>query len=34
MTAQPTEATEGLRAARDFLFEHRDDYDGVVAGWL
>jgi len=26
MTAQPTRATEELRAARDFLFEHRGDY--------
>jgi len=33
MTAQPTEATAELRAARDFLFEHRDDYDGAVAGF-
>ena len=33
MTAQPTEATEELRAARDFLFEQRDDYDGAVAGF-
>ena len=26
MTAHPTQATEDLRAARDFLLEHRDDY--------
>ena len=32
MTAQPTEATEELRAARDFLLEHRDDYDGGRRG--
>ncbi len=33
MTAQPTEATEELRAARDFLLEHRGDYDAAVAGF-
>jgi acetyl-CoA synthetase len=26
MTAQPTQATEDLRAARDFLLDHREDY--------
>ena len=26
MTAHPTQATEDLRAARDFLLEHREDY--------
>ena len=33
MTAQLTEATEELRAARDFLFGHRDDYDEAVASF-
>ena len=33
MTAQPTEATEALRAARDFLLEHRADYQQAVAGF-
>ena len=30
MTAHPTQATEDLRAARDFLIEHRSDYATAV----
>ncbi len=30
MTAHPTQATEELRAARDFLLEHREDYATAV----
>src|SRR5664279_3098686 len=30
MTAHPTQATEDLRAARDFLLGHRGDYPGAV----
>jgi acetyl-CoA synthetase len=33
MTATPTRATEELRAARDFLFAHRTDYDTALAGF-
>ncbi|GGM05581.1 AMP-binding protein [Nakamurella endophytica] len=33
MPAQPTEATEQLRAARRFLVEHREDYAGARAGF-
>ncbi|MET0864904.1 MAG: AMP-binding protein [Nakamurella sp.] len=29
MTAQPTQATADLRAARDFLLEHREDYQAA-----
>lgn len=28
-----TEATEAVRAARDFLFDHGTDYDGAIAGF-
>lgn len=28
-----TPATEAVRAARDFLFDHATDYDGAVAGF-
>ncbi len=30
MTAHPTQATEDLRAARDFLLEHREDYATAI----
>ena len=33
MTANLTQATGDLRAARDFLFAHRDDYRGAVDGF-
>ena len=37
MTTSPirpaTDATEKVRAARDHLFAHRDDYDGAVSGF-
>ncbi|MFJ9581253.1 AMP-binding protein [Streptomyces sp. NPDC101191] len=31
--AEPTEATERFRAARDFLLRHRSDYDTAYAGF-
>ncbi|MFJ9811710.1 AMP-binding protein [Streptomyces sp. NPDC101158] len=31
--AEPTEATEKFRAARDFLLQHRSDYDTAYAGF-
>ncbi len=33
MTANPTAATDELRAARDFLVEHRADYQAAVDGF-
>ena len=33
MPALPTAATEALRAARQFLLDHREDYDAAVAGF-
>ena len=33
MTAQHTPATDEVRAARDFLFAHRDDYRAAVQGF-